>query len=222
MTLKQLKSDLENIGYTASKDKNVVLIFKNGSYIGSVNWTKSKLTFNGKSYTDVKKMMADIEKYNETLEFQPNTYCPIYTKESVTSMRIHKTLDDCGFNCDAGMHSAYGSEFTVHSNGIMGAHFGTIVDNYMIINDGHFIQMYEKDDDDTTKCNAIKSMANVLYVANLSVLAEKISNTKDLAKEIKSIPITVVDPDTLDVKVYEGIDGVINVLETTLKKLKRK
>ena len=92
----------------------------------------------------------------------------------------------------------------------------------MIINDGHFIQMYEKNDDDTTKCNAIKSMANVLYVANLSVLADKISNTKDLAKEIKSIPITVVDPDTLEVKVYEGIDGVIKVLETTLKKLKRK
>lgn len=224
MTKKQLKSDLEALGYillSSTTDDGGLLVYKNFEYVCTVYWTKSKLTFNGKSYTNVEKMMEDVTKYNETLEFPADTYCPNYTKESVFLKRMNKTLKDCGFDHDAGINRAYGSEFTVHSDGAFGAHFGTIVDNGLCINSGAFIQMYEDDADDHTKCEAVRSMANTLYVANLAILANKISNIKDVTQEIKSIPITVVDPNTLAVTTYEGIDGVINLLETTLSKLKK-
>lgn len=224
MTKKQLKSDLETLGYTllnSTAEDGGLLVYKNFEYVCTVYWTKSKLKFNDKSYTNVEKMMEDVAKYNNTLEFPANTYCPIYTKEAVSLMRMKKTLDDCGFDHDAGINRAYGSEFTVHSDGAFGAHFGTIVDNGLCINSGAFIQMYEDDADDHTKCEAVRSMVNTLYVSNLAILADKISKIKDITKEINSIPITVVDPGTLVVTTYEGIDGVINLLETTLAKLKK-
>lgn len=224
MTKKQLKSDLEALGYSmfnSTAPEGGLLVYKNCEYVCTIHWTKSKLTFNGKSYTNVEKMMEDVAKYNETLEFPANTYCPIYTEESVSLMRMKRTLDDCGFDHDAGINGAYGSDFTVYSDGAFGAHFGTIVDNYLNINSGSFIQMYDMDADDHTKREAVKSMANVLYVTNLAILANKISNIKDITQEINSIPITVVDPNTLAVTTYEGIDGVINLLETTLAKLKK-
>lgn len=224
MTKKQLKNDLEALGYSmfnSTAPEGGLLVYKDYGYVCTIHWDKSKMTFNGKPYTNVEKMMEDVAKYNETLEFPANTYCPIYAKEFVSQMRMKQTLDDCGFDHDAGINGAYGAMFTVYSDGVFGAHFGTIVDNHLNIGSGAFIEMYDMDADDHTKREAVKSMANTLYVSNLAILANKISKIKDVAQEIKSIPITVVDPKTLAVTTYEGIDGVISLLEATLSKLKR-
>lgn len=228
MTKKSLHEELNKLGYIALDGfKGIaapgdIRVYKSGGvYVTTLNLKNGKLTWNGENHTKsfIPSLMQKIEEYNKTLEFDASTYCPEYTKESVTDMRICSTLEKCGFE-DVGF-GGYNGSICGYSNGLLGAKFTSVSGNSLITGPYSFIQMYKDESSDSVKCNAIKSMMNAFYVAQIAKMIQNLDNMGVVKESLTSIPITNINPSNGQVTTEEGIDGIISLLENTLARLKK-
>lgn len=226
MTKKDLCEQLIHLGYVPLDGfKGIaapgdIRVYKASCYVTTLNLKKGKLTWNGEDYTKayIPNLMQKVEEYNKTLEFEPNTYCPEYNKESVTEMRLCSTLEHCGFD---DVHLGGYNGISGHSNGLLGAKFTSVSGSDLIIGPYSYIQMYKDDASDSVKCNSIKSIMNAFYVTQIAKIVQNLDKMGNITESLKSIPIKKINPDNGQVITEEGIDGIISLLENTLARLKK-
>ena len=226
MTKKDLTEQLAKLGYVPLKGTSDstkpgdIRVYKDSRYVTTINLKNGKVTWNGKDCTKVPvpDLMELVEAYNKTLEFDADTYCPDYRAEAVTEMRLSTTLKDCGFD---DIELSYYNGVSGHSDGLMGAKYTKISGNSMVIGPYRWIELYKDNDSDSEKCGSIKSMVAAFYVAQIATLVNKLDKMGDIADKLTSIPISTVNPDTLEVSTEEGVDGIIALLENTIKRLKK-
>lgn len=219
MTKKDLKTKLSEIGYNCMDgNPGEIYVWNGGSYVTTLNIKDGKLIWNGENHTKtpIDCLMQKVEEYNKTLEFDANTYCPAYSKESVTDLRIDSTLTKCGFT-DINW---FGNKLSGVSNGELGAKFTKFYGNQLITGNYSFIKMYEDDSSDSLKCSTIKSFMAAFYATQIAKMAATLADMGKVTDSLKSIPITTVNPNTFEVTTKEGVDGIIALLENTLKRLK--
>jgi len=182
------------------------------TYYATINFVGGKLRFNGQEYDSVDAMLGAIDKYNGTLEFNPDTYNPDYTAEAVTDMRLHATIRKCGYKGSG--YDGYAAD------GVLGFKFPSIHGNALILGDSRFTELYDKDDSDQVKSKKIMSLLGALYAANISILASKLADMGSL-DTLSSIKIKTLSLDTFEITEHDGIDGVISILETALSRMKK-
>lgn len=226
MTKKDLTDQLTKLGYVPLKGTSDstkpgdIRVYKDSRYVTTINLKNGKVTWNGKDCTKVPvpDLMELVEAYNKTLEFDADTYCPDYRVEAVTEMRLYSTLEKCGF--DDIHFNNYGGGVSGHSNGLMGAKYTKISGNHMYVGPYSWIELYNDGDSDSEKCKSIKSMTSAFYVTQIADLVNKLDKMGDITDKLTSIPISTIDPGTLEVTTKEGVDGIIALLENTVKRLK--
>lgn len=224
MTKKETIEKLKELGYAPfDREHGDIYVYdKNHRYITTFNVTKGKLTWNGKDCTKVAipDLMELVAEYNKTLEFDPDTYSPDYRKEYVTEDRLRRAFESCGFK-DTGK-IGYNGTRSYYSDGPLGAKYAYIRGNMMTITDDSFIELYKDDATDSEKCNAVKNLVSAFYVAQVAELCNRLDQMGDIREKLTSIPIKSIDYKTLNVTTTEGVDGIIELLENTLKRLKKK
>lgn len=200
------------------------LDFKFGVFVKKGN--KKIVIFNGAEYTEVDKLLQDVEKYNLTLMFPSHLYDPNYRKDYINRARIAWYLDEVlkfEFSDHMWKHrgevhqkkGVYNEEvtniqFEVDENGS-----GTI---YRSIGGSSWIEMKFE-----TVVDAIKAINGILIpevsvrVGDCIDLMEKISRyglSLDNAEAIK------VNYSTLEVLHMDFKKKAIEMMEEALKKLK--
>lgn len=225
LTKKFISTVLENYGLemspciTPCEAGDMRLYKKSGhTYYATINFANGKLKFNNREYNDVDLMVKDIEDYNATLEFNPDTYNPDYNTEAITDMRINTTIRKCGYKGSGYQHGTLDGCYV--ADGVLGFKFPSISGNAILLSGSSFVEMYDKNDSDSVKSKKIMSMLGALYAANISNLASKLADMGSL-DTLSSITIKTFNPDTFEVSTSEGIDGVISILENTLSRLKK-
>ena len=223
MTKKETIEKLKELGYAPfDREHGDIYVYdKNIHYITTLNVKNGKLTWNDRDCTKVaiSDLMDLVAEYNKTLEFPPETYSPDCNNEYATEVRINATLENCGFVYSG--KRDWGNNCIYNADGPLGAKYTTIHDGMMLLGDDKYIQLYEDDASDSEKCNAIKSMVNAFYVANIAELCNRLDKMGDIREKLTSIPIQTLDYKTGQTATTEGVDGIIALLENTLKRLKK-
>ncbi len=228
MTKKELQSELNARGYMLWSVREVNGV-KPGEYcISSVETTKhvatitiknGKIGFNGEKFTDLDNLFKAIEKYNEGLYFDPDTYCPNYNPKFVREMRMHQTLEKCGF--ENALLGGYKSSDEYINNGVLGATFGKVYDTSILyVGEGSMVDLYKDEWDDETSAKSMKAMFSAVYAANVAKLVGHLNDMGEIDK-IGDIEVKTFDPKTLEFKTTNGKEGIIKLLEDTLAKLKK-
>lgn len=186
-------------------------------YYATINFVGGKLKFNGQVYDSVDAMLEAIEEYNNTLEFDPDTYNPDYDMNCVTDMRSIETLKKCGYDMDG---YGYSGRMKFTTQGVLGVKYPVVNGEYLNISDSSFIVMYDKNDSDSDKAKKTKSFIGAMYAANLAHIANKLADMGAL-DTLDSVPIKTMDIKTLQVTETEGIDAIISILENSLSRMKK-
>lgn len=188
-------------------------------HVATISIKNGKIGFNGEKFTDLDSLFNAIEKYNGGLYFDPDTYCPNYNPKFVREMRMHQTLEKCGFK--NALLDGYAKPDEFVNNGVLGATFGKVYNaSILYIGNDSMVDLYKDEWDDETSAKSIKAMLTAVYAANVAKLVGHLNDMGEIDK-IGDIEIKTFDPKTLTLKTTNGKEGIIKLLEETLEKLKK-
>ncbi len=224
-TKKDFENELDASGYklfriTDGGSKSGYCLYDKEStkYVATINIHNCAISFNGKDYTETDALLSDIKEYNDGLYFDADTYCPNYNPSYVREMRLGSVLKKCGFVNDK--LGGYPSPDDFINEGVLGAMFGKILCRQTLsVGELSYVSLYDDNMDDKTAAESVRSIIAAMYAANVAKLVGHLNDMGSIGK-IDDIEVKTINPDTYQITTSSGKEGIIRLLEDTLKKLK--
>ena len=219
MTQEQLNKEAESLGIKLLHiDSLTYCMYKDHSYIGYFEWKTGRkfVRYNNRKYASMSDLLPDLEEYNNSLEYPIESYNPCINDDWKKQVRLNHIFSQIGYSEIKNILA--GATRRSHKD-IFGASLSHFNNGSFILRDYSWINVYEDDDDIDTIKSKLYNFITPLYTNIIATLASDLAKIKR-TKALDSIKITHFVPNTLQLVELNGTEGIIQLLEDTLKELK--